>query len=58
MIEGWEAGLGTHLSDLSGLRVVVIDDFAGADGLNEFLQFRRRHRQLLFVALAGYLLVR
>ena len=29
-VEGWEAGLGTHLSDLSGLRVVVIDDFAGA----------------------------
>jgi aspartyl-tRNA(Asn)/glutamyl-tRNA(Gln) amidotransferase subunit A len=29
-VEGWEAGLGTHLSELRGLRVAVIDDFAGA----------------------------
>jgi aspartyl-tRNA(Asn)/glutamyl-tRNA(Gln) amidotransferase subunit A len=29
-IEGWEDGLGTHLEDLRGLRVAVIDDFAGA----------------------------
>ncbi|MFN8052430.1 MAG: amidase [Acidimicrobiales bacterium] len=29
-IEGWEAGLGTHLDELRGLRVAVIDGFAGA----------------------------
>lgn len=29
-IEGWEAGLGTHLDELRGLRVAVIDSFAGA----------------------------
>lgn len=29
-IEGWEAGLGTHLDELRGLRVAIIDNFAGA----------------------------
>lgn len=29
-VEGWEAGLGTHLEELRGLRVAVIDNFAGA----------------------------
>lgn len=29
-IDGWEAGLGSHLGDLRGLRVAIIDDFAGA----------------------------
>ena len=29
-VQGWEAGLGTHLDELRGLRVAVIDDFAGA----------------------------
>ena len=29
-VEGWEDGLGTHRGDLRGLRVAVIDDFAGA----------------------------
>lgn len=29
-VEGWEAGLGTHLDELRGLRVAVIDNFAGA----------------------------
>lgn len=29
-IDGWEAGLGTHLDELRGLRVAMIDDFAGA----------------------------
>ncbi len=29
-VEGWEAGLGSHLDDLRGLRVAIIDDFAGA----------------------------
>lgn len=29
-IDGWEAGLGTHLDELRGLRVAIIDDFAGA----------------------------
>lgn len=28
--EGWEAGLGTHLDDLRGLRVAIVDRFAGA----------------------------
>lgn len=29
-VDGWEAGLGTHVDDLRGLRVAIIDDFAGA----------------------------
>jgi aspartyl-tRNA(Asn)/glutamyl-tRNA(Gln) amidotransferase subunit A len=29
-VEGWEAGLGTHLEELRGLRVAIVDDFAGA----------------------------
>lgn len=29
-VEGWEAGLGTHLDELRGLRVAVMDNFAGA----------------------------
>ncbi|MCC6226475.1 MAG: amidase [Microthrixaceae bacterium] len=29
-VEGWERGLGTHLEDLRGLRVAVVDRFAGA----------------------------
>lgn len=29
-IDGWEAGLGTHLEELRGLRVAIIDSFAGA----------------------------
>jgi len=29
-VEGWEAGLGSHLPDLRGLRVVVADDWGGA----------------------------
>ena len=29
-VEGWEAGLGTHLDTLRGRRVAVIPDFAGA----------------------------
>lgn len=29
-IEGWEAGLGSHLEELRGRRVAVIDNFAGA----------------------------
>jgi aspartyl-tRNA(Asn)/glutamyl-tRNA(Gln) amidotransferase subunit A len=29
-IDGWEAGLGTHLDELRGQRVTIIDGFAGA----------------------------
>lgn len=29
-IDGWEAGLGTHLDDIRGTRVAIIDHFAGA----------------------------
>jgi len=29
-IEGWERGLGSHLDELRGLRVAIIDNFAGA----------------------------
>ncbi len=29
-VGGWEAGLGSHLGELRGLRVAVVDDFAGA----------------------------
>ncbi len=29
-VDGWEAGLGTHLAELRGLRVAVIDRFADA----------------------------
>jgi aspartyl-tRNA(Asn)/glutamyl-tRNA(Gln) amidotransferase subunit A len=29
-IDDWESGLGTHLEELRGLRVAIIDDFAGA----------------------------
>ena len=29
-VEGWEAGLGTHLDELRGLRVAIIDGFGGA----------------------------
>ena len=29
-VEGWESGLGSHLNELRGLRVAVIDRFAGA----------------------------
>lgn len=29
-IDDWESGLGTHLEDLRGLRVAIVDDFAGA----------------------------
>jgi aspartyl-tRNA(Asn)/glutamyl-tRNA(Gln) amidotransferase subunit A len=29
-VDGWEAGLGSHLDDLRGMRVAIIDDFAGA----------------------------
>jgi aspartyl-tRNA(Asn)/glutamyl-tRNA(Gln) amidotransferase subunit A len=29
-IEGWESGLGSHVEDLRGRRVAVVDDFGGA----------------------------
>src|SRR6478752_713538 len=29
-VEGWEVGLGTHLHELRGLRVAIIDGFGGA----------------------------
>ncbi len=29
-VEGWEAGLGTHLDELRGLRVAVVEDWGGA----------------------------
>jgi aspartyl-tRNA(Asn)/glutamyl-tRNA(Gln) amidotransferase subunit A len=29
-VEGWEAGLGTHLDELRGARVAIVDDWGGA----------------------------
>lgn len=29
-VDGWEAGLGSHLAELRGMRVAVVDGFAGA----------------------------
>jgi aspartyl-tRNA(Asn)/glutamyl-tRNA(Gln) amidotransferase subunit A len=29
-VEGWEAGLGTHLADIRGLRVAIVRDWGGA----------------------------
>ncbi len=46
-IEGWEEGLGTHLDELRGLRVAIVDDFAAAVVNPETAALVREHAEAL-----------
>lgn len=52
-VEGWEAGLGSHLDELRGLRVVIAPDLGGSAVIHSDVEANVREHAALLVRLAG-----
>jgi Asp-tRNA(Asn)/Glu-tRNA(Gln) amidotransferase A subunit family amidase len=52
-VEGWETGLGSHLDELRGLRVVIAPDLHGGATIHSDVEAQVREHAEVLVALAG-----